>query len=81
LKLRLVKLYRRLRLLNARLKNDLTAEQVAALQVDLDHIDRAANVLPMRHSDLFFDLMLHIDLARTRIAARLAELRGERRVA
>jgi hypothetical protein len=45
------------------------------------HIDRAANVLPMRHSDLFFDLMLHIDLARTRLAARLAELRSERRVA
>jgi TRAP-type uncharacterized transport system substrate-binding protein len=81
LKLRLVKLYRRLRLLNARLKIELTADQVAALQTDLDQIDRAANVLPMRHSDLFFDLMLHIDLARTRLAERLTELRAEQRVA
>jgi hypothetical protein len=81
LKIRLVKLYRRLRLLNARLKNELTADQVAALQTDLEQIDRAANVLPMRHSDVFFDLMLHIHLARTRLAARLAELHTERRVA
>jgi hypothetical protein len=29
------------------------AEQVAALQTDLENIDRAANILPLRHSDLF----------------------------
>jgi TRAP-type uncharacterized transport system substrate-binding protein len=79
--LRLVRLYRRLRSVNARLKSELTADQVDALQMDLDGIDRAANILPMRHSDLFFSLLMHVDMTRTRLAARLAELRSERRVA
>ena len=79
--LRLLRLYRRLRLANGHLKDELTVERVAALQRDLEQIDRAANILPMRHSDLFFSLLMHIDMTRTRLAARLAELRGERRVA
>ena len=74
LNLRLARLYRRLRLVNARLKGDLTADQVAALQDDLENIDRAANILPMRHSDLFFALLMHIDMTRTRLAARLVAL-------
>jgi len=74
LNLRLARLYRRLRLVNAQLKRELTAEQVAALQNDLDHIDHAANVLPMRHSDLFFSLLMHIDMTRTRLTARSAAL-------
>ena len=78
---RLLRLYRRLRLVNAHLKRDLTVDQVSALQNDLDRIDHAANVLPMRHSDAFFSLLMHIDMTRTRLAGRLAELRGERRVA
>jgi hypothetical protein len=79
--LRLLRLYRRLRAVNAQLKGELTADRVAALQSDLENIDRAANVLPMRHSDLFFSLLMHIDMTRTRLAGRLAELRGERRMA
>jgi len=71
---RLLRLYRRLRLVNARLKSELTAEQIAALQGDLDDIDHAASVLPMRHSDLFFSLLMHIDMTRTRLAARAAAL-------
>jgi len=51
-----------------------TAGQVTALQNDLDHIDRAASILPMRHSDLFFSLLMRIDMTRTRLAARLATL-------
>jgi hypothetical protein len=74
LNLRLARLYRRLRLVNARLKGELTAAQVSALQSDLDHIDRAANILPMRHSDLFFALLMHIDMTRTRLASRLGAL-------
>ena len=81
LNLRLMRLYRRLRAVNARLKGELTATQVAALQGDLDHIDRAANILPMRHSDVFFALLMHIDMTRTRLAARAADLHSERRVA
>lgn len=71
---KLLRLYRRLRLVNARLKGELTADQVTSLQDELDHIDRAANILPMRHSDMFFSLLMHIDMTRTRLAARLAAL-------
>jgi TRAP-type uncharacterized transport system substrate-binding protein len=81
LNLRLARLYRRLRLVNARLKGELAADQIGALQGDLDSIDHAANILPMRQSDLFFSLLMHIEMTRTRLAARLAELRSERRVA
>jgi hypothetical protein len=74
LSLRLARLYRRLRLVNAGLKTEQGAEQVAVLQNELESIDRAANILPMRHSDLFFALLMHIDMTRTRLAARLAAL-------
>jgi hypothetical protein len=74
LNLRMARLYRRLRLVNARLKSELSAQQVAALQTDLEHIDHAANVPPMRHSDLFFALLMHIDMTRTRLVARSAAL-------
>jgi uncharacterized protein len=76
-----LRLYRRLRFVNARLKESLTADQVAVLQSELDHIDRATGILPMRHSDLFFSLLMHVDMTRTRLSARLAELQPERRVA
>jgi hypothetical protein len=74
--LRLARLYRRLRLVNAHLKKELTAEQLTALQGDLEGIDRAATILPMRHSDLFFALLMHIDMTRTRLASRLVALRS-----
>jgi hypothetical protein len=71
---RLLRLYGRLRLVNARLKGELTAGQLAALQADLDNIDHAANILPMRHSDVFFALLMHIDMTRTRLTAHSAAL-------
>ena len=76
LNLRLAKLYRRLRFVNERLKEELSVDQIASLQADLDHIDRTANILPMRHSDQFFALLMHIRLTRTELAARLTSLRG-----
>ena len=76
LKLRIISLYRRLRLVNALLKKALSADEVAALQTDVENIDRAANILPMRHSDLFFSLLMHIDMTRTRLASRLVQLGG-----
>jgi hypothetical protein len=51
----------------------LTAPQMQALQSDLESIDRAATIVPMRNSELFFDLRTHIDRARTNIVTRLAE--------
>ncbi|HZM07366.1 MAG TPA: TAXI family TRAP transporter solute-binding subunit [Methylocella sp.] len=74
--LRLARLYRRLRLVNARLKSDLSTKQMATLQTELESIDRAANILPMRHSDLFFALLMHIDMTRTRLASRLVRRRA-----
>ena len=76
LNLRLAKLYRRLRIVDAHLKTDLTVDQVMALQIDLENVDQAANILPMRHSDLFFALLMHIRFTRTELASRLTALRG-----
>src|SRR5450631_2807732 len=67
----LAKLYRRLRLVETELQTELTALQVEALQNDLKNIDRATHILPMRHSDQFFALRLHINLTRTNLASRL----------
>jgi len=74
--LRLAKLYRRIRLVNSHLKSELTADQLVALQGDLENIDRAANILPMRHSELFLNLLMHIRFTRTELAARRDALRG-----
>ncbi|HZQ12734.1 MAG TPA: TAXI family TRAP transporter solute-binding subunit [Pseudolabrys sp.] len=68
------KLYRRLRAIDARLHQELTAAEAAVLQSDLDTINRAAGVLPVRHSDMFFLLRDHIDQTRALLAARLGAL-------
>jgi hypothetical protein len=65
------KLYRRLRLLEVESRTELAGPRLLAMQADLDSIDRAAKVLPMRHSDLFFALRTHIDLTRTRLSSLL----------
>jgi hypothetical protein len=67
------KLYRRLRIVDNALLTELAAADVQSLQTDLEHIDRAASVVPMRNSDLFFDLRTHIDRTRAHLAARLLE--------
>jgi hypothetical protein len=56
------------------MKADLTPSQIKALQVDLENIDRAAHIVPMRRSSLFFDLMMHIDLTRTRLTSRIGTM-------
>ena len=71
------KLYRRLRTIEKEMQNQLTVPQVAALQIDFDSIVRMAEILPMRHSDLFFDLNLHIKSMRERLALCLAEVRRQ----
>jgi hypothetical protein len=72
----LKKLYRRLRVVETELETELTAPQIEILQTDLESVNRAAKSLPPRHSDLFIALIMHINFTRTRLAARLAELRG-----
>ena len=73
---RLNAMYRRLRRIEARLQHDMTAADVAALEADLDGVDRAIHRLavPMRYSDVYFSVKSHLDLVRTRIGSRRAEL-------
>jgi TRAP-type uncharacterized transport system substrate-binding protein len=68
------KLYRRLRAIETTMKADLTPSQIKALQADLENIDRAAHIVPMRRSSQFFDLIMHIDLTRTRLTSRLGTM-------
>jgi TRAP-type uncharacterized transport system substrate-binding protein len=75
---RLRRLYRRLRSVEDRLQDDLGASEVISLQNDIDGINRSARILPLRHSDLFFPLIMHIDLVRARLASRLLALGGEK---
>jgi TRAP-type uncharacterized transport system substrate-binding protein len=70
---RMRKLYRRLRIVDKTLLTELTAADVQSLQTDLESIDRATSSVPMRNSELFFDLRTYIDRTRAHIAMRLAE--------
>jgi TRAP-type uncharacterized transport system substrate-binding protein len=72
-------LYRRLRLVEAEMQADPTTSQLDALQSDLEIIEQSANDLgvPVRHSDLFFELKTHIDLVRQRLSSRRAALHSE----
>ena len=64
---RMRKLYRRLRIIENEMETQLTEAKVAALQSDFENIVRMARILPMRHSDLFFDFNRHIESTRTRL--------------
>ena len=74
---RMRKLYRRLRTVEKAMKANLTASQLAALQTDLENIDRVSAVLPMRHSETYFGLKRDIDATRTHLASRLVEVRSQ----
>jgi TRAP-type uncharacterized transport system substrate-binding protein len=69
------KIYRRLRLIENELQGQLTPNELMALQADFDGIVRMTYILPMRHSDLFFGLNLHIEGMRERLAARVVDVR------
>ncbi len=76
---RIFKLYRRLRVVEKKLQSVLSAPQLIALESDVDTIDRDGSILPIptRHSEVFFSLKAHIDLIRTRLAARLVEAHSQ----
>jgi hypothetical protein len=74
---RMRKLYRRLRTVEKAMKANLTAPQLAALQADLENIDRVSAILPMRHSETYFGLKRDIDATRTHLASRLFEARSQ----
>lgn len=76
-------LYRQLRIVEKSMHRDLTASQLDALQSDLEKIDQSASTLgvPTRHSDLFFELKIHINHVRQRLGLRRAVLQSEIRKA
>jgi hypothetical protein len=53
-----------------------TADQLVALQNDLENIEHAANILPMPHSELFLNLLMHVRFTGAELAARRDALRG-----
>jgi TRAP transporter TAXI family solute receptor len=63
----LSKVYRDLRLLEARLTPGMPTEDLADCRRALSEIDKEAAILPMRHSDLFFELKEQIEATRSRI--------------
>jgi len=65
---RMRRLYRRLRVIENEMEAPLTEAQVTTLRSDFENIVRMARILPMRHSDLFFDFNRHIEATRTRLA-------------
>lgn len=72
---RLMKLYRRLRDIETELESQLTAAQIEAVQERLENIYSVARRVPMRHSDMFLNLMTHVRLIRMELASRLAAMR------
>jgi hypothetical protein len=74
---RMRKLYRRLRIVEKTMKENLTASQLAALQSDLEAIGRVSAILPMRHSETYFGLKRDIDATHIHLASRLVEARGQ----
>lgn len=68
---RVRRLYRRLRLVDHRLLAEQSFSDVHILRLELESIARAANILPMRNSELFFDLTTHIDRTRAHLEKQL----------
>jgi uncharacterized protein len=73
---RIRRLYRRLRIVDNALLAGVGASEMKALQAELESIVRAANIVPMRSSELFFELKSHIDRTRGNFAS--AESRSRR---
>ena len=73
---RVRRLYRRLRIVDNTLLSGPNTSQVQALHSELESIARAANIVPMRSSELFFDLRSHIDRTRTHLASADAQSRA-----
>jgi TRAP-type uncharacterized transport system substrate-binding protein len=74
---RVRRLYRRLRLVDKELTTELSPSAARAVQAELDSIARAAAVVPMRDSELFFGLITHIDRTRTQLDHRLMVPAGQ----
>jgi hypothetical protein len=78
---RIGNLYHQLRAVEANMYTELTDSQLDALQSDLERIEQSASNLgvPIRHSDLFFELKTHINFVRQRLESRRALLQRKLR--
>jgi TRAP transporter TAXI family solute receptor len=79
---RLGSVYRSLRVIEASLQAGIDREDIAALAVELERLDREVNNhrVPMRHSDIYFRVKSDLHLVRTRLDAqpeRLPERRPD----
>ena len=66
---RVRRLYRRLRMVDKALLSEPDAAKMEALHAELENIARAANIVPMHSSDLFFELRAHIDRTRRHLTS------------
>ncbi len=66
---RVRRLYRRLRMVDKALLLETDPARVQTLHAELENIARAANIVPMHSSDLFFELRAHIDRTRRHLAS------------
>jgi TRAP-type uncharacterized transport system substrate-binding protein len=67
---RVRRLYRRLRVVDKELTMELSPSAAQTIRIEIDSIARAAAVVPMRNSELFFGLLTHIDRTRTQLGQR-----------
>ena len=72
---RVRRLYRRLRIVDNALLSGPDASEMKALHTELESIVRASNIVPMRSSELFFELKSHIDHTRSNLASAKARSR------
>jgi TRAP transporter TAXI family solute receptor len=79
---RLGSIYRSLRVIEASLQAGIDREDIAALAVELERLDREVNNhrVPMRHSDIFFRVKSDLHLVRTRLGAQPERLPERRPV-
>jgi len=66
---RVRRLYRRLRIVDNALLSEPDISELKELHTELESIVRAANIVPMRSSELFFELKSHIDHTRSNLAS------------
>ncbi len=69
---------RDLRKIEADLQKDAAPSDLSAIDAELASIDRKISLrwVPMRHSDLHYSIKSYIDVIRTRLGTRRAELQN-----
>ncbi len=74
----LLALYKRLRVIERNLKDNIEVEDVARLNAQIERLDREMSDMgvPVQHSDLYFMMKSHLNLVRNRLEALGMQLQG-----